>query len=117
MRYKAQMLPTRSCGVVYVAFLLTAGSLCAQSGVFTVQVGAPAPPPTPLVRFNDTWHLHKGTNAPVSGWQTNADATLDNTWVARGGGFGFATDNPNETIKCQTVLNDMFNFYDTVYIR
>lgn len=111
------MLPVKARGALYASLLLHAvlNSASGQSGILTVQMAAPAPPPTTLVRFSDTWHYYKGTNAPVSGWQTNA--TLDGTWTTGGGGFGFAADNPNETIQCQTVLNDMFNGYSTLYSR
>jgi len=88
-----------------------------QSGIFTLQVGTPPPPPTSLVRASDTWRYHKGTNSPTSGWQTNADATLDSTWATGAGGFGFAADNPNETVQCQTMLSDMYNLYSTFYMR
>src|SRR4051794_35837082 len=80
---------------LFAAFLLLAG-LAATSptsqaaGVLTVQVGAPAPPPTTLVNHLDTWRWHKGTNAPTVGWQTIADASLDATWGTGAGGFGYA---------------------------
>src|SRR4051812_40977013 len=80
--------------------------------IFTVGFGSS----TQLVSQNDTWHFHKGTNAPTVGWQTNADATLDNTWAAGQGGFGYA-DNSPETAQVKTPLPDMLNRYTTVYIR
>jgi hypothetical protein len=84
--------------------------------IFTAQVGTPASPPTPLVSHGDVWRFHKGTNAPVSGWTTNADGTLDAAWGSGPGGFGYA-DNLNETSLVQTVLSDMLNRYTTVYFR
>ncbi|HEY0550083.1 MAG TPA: right-handed parallel beta-helix repeat-containing protein, partial [Verrucomicrobiae bacterium] len=89
----------------------------------TVQVGAPPLPPTPLVEHTNIWHWHKGTNAPVVGWQTVSDAGLDATWGSGPGGFGYNTDNttPNETNECRTVLFDMSGTtvtnYSTFYIR
>ena len=77
--------------------------------MLTVQVGsAPVPP---LVSHSDAWRYRKGTNAPPVGWQTNADATLDSSWLSGPGGFGYG-DNDDATI-----LADMVNNYTTVYIR
>ena len=86
------------------------------AGVLTVQVGSPPPPPTTLITHTDTWRWHKGTNAPVVGWQTISDASLDATWGAGAGGFGYA-DNVNETNQVRTVTSDMLNRYTTYYIR
>jgi hypothetical protein len=89
----------------------------------TVQVGAPPLPPTPLVEHTNIWRWHKGTNAPVVGWQTVSDASLDATWGSGPGGFGYNTDNttPDETNECRTVLFDMSGTtatnYSTFYIR
>jgi hypothetical protein len=113
------MLPAKAY-VALCASLLLQAVLCAaaeSSGIFTLRVATPPPPPATLVRSSDTWRYHKGTNSPASGWQTNADAALDSSWASGAGGFGFAADNPNETSQCQTVLNDMFNLYSTLYIR
>src|SRR6266404_8230082 len=85
-------------------------------GIFTLQIGTPPSPPTPLVNHSDTWRYHKGTNAPQAGWQSIADAALDATWASGKGGIGYA-DNANETSLCQTLLNDMRNSYTTVYLR
>ena len=95
--------------------LCLAFSAVAQ-GTFTVQVGAPPAPPTPVVQHTDTWRFHKGTNAPQAGWQTIADASLDGTWGSGPGGIGYA-DNANETSLCQTLLTDMLNRYTTLYLR
>jgi hypothetical protein len=72
---------------------------------------------TPLVNHSDTWRWHKG-NAPLqSNWKTVADASLDATWFSSAGGFGYSTDNSNETNQCKTVLSDMRNTYTTLYMR
>jgi hypothetical protein len=113
------MLPVKVRDVLCASLLLPTGLCFAanEAGIFTLRVGTPPQPPTMLVRSSDTWRYHKGTNSPAFGWQTEADATLDNTWATGGGGFGFAADNPNETVRCETVLSDMFNLYSTLYIR
>lgn len=86
--------------------------------VFTIRAGEPAPVPTPLVNHSDSWHFHRGTNAPVSDWSTTPDAALDATqWETGNGGFGYSTDTPPEVSQCQTILGDMINRYTTVYIR
>jgi len=72
---------------------------------------------TSLVNHGDIWKCHKGTNAPQADWKTAADAGLDGTWAAGNGGFGYSTDNPGETVDCQTVLSDMQNRYTTLYVR
>ncbi|HXT41884.1 MAG TPA: immunoglobulin domain-containing protein [Candidatus Angelobacter sp.] len=90
--------------------------LAQGQGVFTLQIGAPPSPPTPLVNHADVWRYHKGTNAPQAGWQTISDASLDGTWASGNGGIGYA-DNANETSLCQTLLADMLNRYTTVYMR
>jgi hypothetical protein len=81
----------------------------------TLQVESPPSVSVALVRFDQDWSYHKGTNAPSASWKTVDDQTLG--WPAAPGGFGFSTDNPNETIKCRTVLTDMFNRYSTLYNR
>src|SRR6185436_20963845 len=72
-----------------VVLLLMAGFNLARAQVLTVQVGSPPAPPTPLVSHNETWALHKGTNAAQAGWQTIADASLNADWAAVPGGFGY----------------------------
>jgi len=83
----------------------------------TVQVGTPPAPPTPLVNHGDSWRYHKGTNAPVVGWQTNADASLGVQWPSGPGGIGYSADRAQETNNCLTILNDMQNSYRTLYMR
>jgi hypothetical protein len=79
--------------------------------VLTVQVGAPAPPPTPLVSRGDAWHYRKGTSEPQADWKDAPDSGLDGTWLTGPGGFGFGDGDD------ATVLTDMLNGYNTVYIR
>lgn len=82
-----------------------------RSQVLTVQVGAPAPAPTPLVNHGDNWRYRKGNSEPQSDWKTVAETSLDGTWLTGPGGFGYGDGDD------ATVLNDMLNFYNTVYIR
>jgi hypothetical protein len=82
--------------------------------VLTIQVG---PQPTALVSHGDEWRYRLGSTSPVSGWQTNADGTLDATWLSGRGGFGYSTDTPAEVARCQTLLNGMFNGPTTLYTR
>jgi len=42
-----------------------------------------------LVNHGDLWRYRKGTSAPSADWQTNADATLDSSWLSGPGGFGY----------------------------
>lgn len=88
--------------------------LIRAQGIFTVQIGTNAP--APLVAHTNAWRYHKGTNAPVAGWQTNAEATLDSTWPTGPGGFGYA-DNTTEVTNVRTALPDMLNRYTTFYAR
>src|ERR1043166_7445818 len=71
---------------------------------------------TPLVSHTNSWHFHKGTNAPQASWQTISDASLNASWSTGNGGFGYA-NNITETNACRTVLPDMQNLYTTFYIR
>lgn len=101
-----------------VLFLVVVGlvsTLPAQ--VFTVQVGTPPDAAANVVSRNDVWRWHKGSNQPVSGWQTNLDATLGGTWLTGQGGFGYSTDTAAETNNCRTILTDMINNYRTLYLR
>jgi len=92
-----------------VLFLLKAGAL--GQGVLTVQVGSPVSPPAPLVRHGDDWSYRKGTSEPQADWKTAPDAGLDPAWLIGPGGFGYADEDD------ATVLDDMLNGYNTVYIR
>lgn len=71
---------------------------------------------TVLVNHANTWHYHKGTAAPQTGWKTIDEASLNGTWLTGAGGFGYA-DNTTETSLCQTLLNDMKGSYSTVFMR
>lgn len=86
-------------------------AISASAQVITVQVGAPPPAPTPLVSHGDTWSYRKGNSEPQVDWKTSSDVSLDGTWLAGPGGFGFGDDDD------ATVLNDMEGSYSTVYIR
>src|SRR5437867_4052855 len=108
--------------------LLAALTGSSPAQVLTVQVVQPPTssnaPPTPLVSHTNAWHYHKGTNAPVVGWQTITEGSLDSSWATGNGGFGYA-DNAPETARCQTLLPDMKSAtvngsptnYCTFYIR
>lgn len=69
-----------------------------------------------LVSASNTWHMHKGLTAPVTGWQTLPEAQLTN-WLQAPGGFGYSSDSAPETALCGTLLNDMEDNYKSVYIR
>jgi hypothetical protein len=99
---------------VIVCFQMTLRSLLQAQGAFTVQVGTDAP--VALVAHTNVWRYHKGTNAPVAGWQTNVEATLDSAWPSGAGGFGYA-DNSTEITNVRTGLPDMLNRYTTLYAR
>ena len=90
--------------------------LLSNAQVLTVQVGTLPPAPTPLVNHGDIWRYHKGTNAPVSGWQTIEDTSLGTEWLSGAGGIGYAS-GAGETANCVTILNDMRNLYGTIYMR
>jgi len=101
---------------VWIFSSLSFAAWTLAQGIFTLQIGAPPPPPTPLVSHGDAWRYHKGTNPPQAGWRTISDGSLDGTWASGKGGLGYA-DNSNETAFCQTLLTDMANRYTTVYMR
>src|SRR5213075_353449 len=101
----------------YTLCILIVASLAAPAiaqGSLTVQVGAGGTPLLSLVNHGDLWRYRKGTSAPPAGWQTNADATLDGSWLSGPGGFGYG----DAAISGEaTTLNDMLNGYTTLYIR
>jgi hypothetical protein len=88
-----------------------------QTGIFTVQIGTPSSPPVTLVSHSNSWRYRYGSTAPSSGWQTNADGSLDGTWLTGTGGFGFSNDWAPETNRCPTGVGSMFNGPTTLYIR
>lgn len=87
-------------------------SLVAQ--VFDVQVGAPVPPPLPLVNHADTWSYRRGTNEPQADWRTAISAALDTTWQSAPGGFGYG--DPGIQGEA-TTISGMRNVHSTLYIR
>src|SRR4051812_24913881 len=101
------MVHVRTLLLVASSLMFSAVSVHSQ-GTFTVQFGGSGTAPVPLVGHGDSWRYHLGTTGPGAGWETNADATLDGTWLTGAGGFGYSTDNPAETTLCQTVLSSMF---------
>src|ERR1044071_2293348 len=94
--------------IVASVWMLSAFSLLAQ-GNLTLQIGSSAAPPAPLVNHGDTWRYHLGTSAPVVGWETNDDSTLDGPWLAGAGEFVFSSDTPPEPNLCKTIVTSMFN--------
>ena len=95
-------------------------SITSSAQILTVQVGSPPAPPAALVRHDDIWSFHKGTNAPQANWQTIADATLNADWGGAAGGFGYgdnAITNIPGTSYESTMLPDMLNGYTTLFIR
>ncbi len=69
---------------------------------------------SPLVNHYDLWRVHKGTNAPQSGWQSLPEADLDAPWGSGNGGFGYGDSG---ILGRATVLSDMQNRYSTLYLR
>jgi hypothetical protein len=97
------------------------GFVSAETPLLTVQVGRAPSAPISLAEHADLWRWHKGTNAPVTGWQTIPDADLGPEWGNGPGGFGYSDDTAQETNECRTILSDMRGStatnYSTVYIR
>lgn len=96
-----------------VAGLTGAWASAQTSNLFTVQIGAPVPPPTPLVSHGETWHYRLGTNAPQANWQTAADAVLDATWASAPGGFGYGDPG----IQGEATPIVISNVCSTLYLR
>ncbi len=86
------------------------------AGLFALSILSIRAADIPLASRTNSWHFHKGTNAPQTDWKTVLDGGLDATWPQGTGGFGYA-NNANEVLLCQTILNDMSNRFTTVYIR
>ncbi len=86
---------------------------CYGQGDFTLNIGAAAVPPATLVKFDDIWRYHLGTNAPQTDWKTNLnDSAFDATvWGSGPGGFGYEDGDDN------TLLLVMSNRCTTLYIR
>lgn len=69
---------------------------------------------TTIVNHGDSWRYRRGTNEPQAGWQTNASASLDSTWLTGAGGFGYG----DAAIQGEaTTLTGMQNMHSTVFIR
>jgi hypothetical protein len=86
----------------------------AQSGVFTIELGAQPLPPTPLVNHSQTWSYRRGTNEPQADWRTTSTAGLDATWLSGPGGLGYG----DALIQGQaTTINNMRSNHSTLYIR
>ena len=84
------------------------------SGALTIQVGSGGRPPLSLVNHGDLWRYRQGTNAPPAGWQRDADAALDGSWLSGPGGFGYGDA---AIVGEATTLSDMLNGYTTFYLR
>jgi len=96
-------------------------ALCAAAAepafgqTFTLHVGSAPLPPAPLVNHGDSWRYRPGrTNAPQADWTTAADASLDGTWLAGPGGFGYGDAG---IAGEATTLGTMLNNYSTLFIR
>ena len=72
--------------------------------------------PIPLVRHDEAWLYHKGTNAPPVDWKTADTAALDaGSWSSGLGGFGYAGGTEDDA--CLTLLPDMQGLYTTLHYR
>ena len=82
-------------------------------GNFTLNIGAAPIPALPLVKFDDVWRYHLGTNAPQADWKTQIDDGEfdENVWGSGPGGFGYEDGDDN------TLLLVMSNRCSTLYIR
>ena len=98
----------RALGILFCAAMLSHAQ-----GNFTLNIGAAAVPPTTLVKHDNPWRYHLGTNAPQSDWKTNLnDSAFDlGIWGSGPGGFGYEDGDDN------TVLLVMSNLCTTLYIR
>src|SRR5688572_11307725 len=69
-------------------------------GDFTLNIGAAPIPATPLVKFDDIWRYHLGTNAPQGDWKTNPnDSAFDPAlWGSGPGGFGYEDGDDNTVL-------------------
>jgi hypothetical protein len=101
-----------------VALLLAVISTFARAQLFTVDIPS-APAPTIisnlLVGHGEVWHWRRGTNAPQTDWQTNANVNLDATWNTAPGGFGYGDDLIFG--EATRVNPGMSNVHTTLFIR
>src|SRR5688500_9645035 len=75
----------------------------AQTGDFTLTIGAAPIPPTALVVHSNNWRYLLGTNAPQADWKTTTDSALNQYWFTGPGGFGYEDGDDN------TLLTTMSN--------
>ena len=88
--------------------LCTGGQMCnLVTGLCETPAGDPLP-----IGVGLPWKYFKGSVAPPAGW--NATVFDDSTWTAGNSGFGYGTDCSSEH---GTVLADMMNGYNSLYIR
>jgi hypothetical protein len=74
-----------------------------------------APPVgTNIVSHGEVWRYRRGTNEPQSDWRTNADVSLDATWLTGPGGFGYGDAGIQGEA---TTVSGMQNVHTTLYIR
>lgn len=67
-----------------------------------------------IVSHGDTWRYRRGTNEPQADWQSEADVSLDETWLTGPGGFGYG----DAAIQGEaTTISGMRNVHTTLYIR
>lgn len=64
-----------------------------------------------LVVHSDNWRYRPGTSEPSATWTSDAEATLDGSWLTGPGGFGYGDGDD------ATELSGMMNVYSTVYTR
>jgi len=98
-------------------FVVSALAAMTVGGLLSSSTPAAGQTPIDLVTHTNVWRWHKGNTPLQSNWKTATDAGLDGTWLSSRGGFGYSTDNANETNACRTVLGDMRNSYSTLYMR
>ena len=91
-----------------------AGTVVAQSGLFTVQIGSPPPAPITLVSAASLWQYRPGTSEPQADWMTAPDASLDATWLTGQGGFGYGDAG---IVGENTTISGMENVHSTLCIR
>lgn len=85
-----------------------------SNGLFTAQVGSPAPPPVTLVNHTNTWFFRRGLTAPQADWLTALDSGLNSSWTNAPGGFGFGDPG---IVGENTPINGLLNLGTTLFIR
>ncbi len=94
-----------------IGLIIGFSTLSPYAAEFSVKIGTPPQPATPLVSHPEIWRFRRGTNEPPANWHSMPDASLDASWESGPGGFGMADGDD------ATVLSDMRYLYTTVYIR